>query len=209
MRNRLHNRFCLNCKKEWLSKHTGNFCSSNCNHVYQYRLNRACIDFNKKCKECNVVFIARRISATYCSPKCNNLALYRVRDVAKTNAQKSKLNKGPKAKNRILNKYKNDTNFRLTCVLRKRLGAAIKGKAKTGSAVVDLGCSIDDLKKYLENQFQPDMTWDNWSRNGWHIDHIVPLSKFDLSNREELLKACHYSNLQPLWAKDNIRKGNK
>jgi hypothetical protein len=72
--------------------------------------------------------------------------------------------------------------------------------------VTDLGCSIDELKTYLESKFELDMSWDNYGRKGWHIDHIVPLCKFDLSNKVELERACHYTNLQPLWANDNLAK---
>lgn len=106
-------------------------------------------------------------------------------------------------------RYEEDVNYRLTCVLRSRLNQSIRNCQKSGSAVRDLGCSIEELKSYLESKFQPGMAWDNWSKTGWHIDHIVALSRFDLSNPEELKKACHYTNLQPLWAKDNLRKSNK
>jgi hypothetical protein len=85
----------------------------------------------------------------------------------------------------------------------------LKKNAKSGSAVRDLGCSIEQLKQHLESKFQTNMSWNNYGPTGWHIDHIIPLSKFNLSIREELLKACHYTNLQPLWAIDNICKGNK
>jgi len=49
----------------------------------------------------------------------------------------------------------------------------------------------------------------NWSHSGWHIDHIVPLAHFNLSDKEQLMKACHYTNLQPLWAEENFRKSRK
>jgi hypothetical protein len=84
---------------------------------------------------------------------------------------------------------------------------AVRNNQKAGSAVKDLGCSVDELKLYLSSKFADHMSWDNYGE--WHIDHIVPLSSFDLTNREELLKACHYTNLQPLWAKDNLKKGAK
>jgi hypothetical protein len=107
------------------------------------------------------------------------------------------------------NKFKTDTNFKLAYYLRCRLRHALKGNYKTGSAVQDLGCPIPEFKRYLESKFQEGMTWENWSKTGWHIDHIIPLDNFNLQNREEFLKACHYTNLQPLWAEENIRKYNK
>lgn len=102
-----------------------------------------------------------------------------------------------------------DLNFKLGENLRRSLNRGVKTIQKSGSAVRDLGCSIEEFKKYIETLFLPGMTWDNWNRVGWHLDHIIPIASFDLSNREQFLKACHYTNYQPLWAKDNYRKGSK
>lgn len=103
-------------------------------------------------------------------------------------------------------KTKDDIQFRIGKNLRRRLRNSLHIKTKSGSAVRDLGCSIDELKSYLESKFQPGMTWDNYGYHGWHIDHIKPLASFDLTDRNQLLNACHYTNLQPLWAKDNLKK---
>ena len=105
--------------------------------------------------------------------------------------------------------YKNNTQYKLGKILRNRLHHALKGNVKNGSAVHDLGCTLEELKVYLENQFQEGMTWENWKHDGWHIDHIKPLSIFDLTDPVQLKEACHYTNLQPLWAHDNISKGDK
>jgi len=107
------------------------------------------------------------------------------------------------------NRLKTDINFKLSHYLRVRVRKAIHNNQKSGSAVKDLGCSIPELKLYLEARFQLGMSWDNWSYEGWHIDHIIPLDFFNLQNREEFLKACHYTNLQPLWATENFIKSNK
>ena len=91
--------------------------------------------------------------------------------------------------------------------LRTRIYHAIRFGLKGGSAVRDLGCSIEYLRGYLAGQFEPGMTWDNWTTNGWHIDHIQPLASFDLTDPEQFRQAAHYTNLQPLWAADNFSKG--
>ena len=104
-----------------------------------------------------------------------------------------------------------DVCYRIKCNLRSRLSTAIRNNQKKGSAIKDLGCSIEFLKKHLESQFQDGMTWENYGNyNGkWNIDHILPLSSFDLTDRKQLLKACHYMNLQPLWSIDNLKKSGK
>jgi hypothetical protein len=104
---------------------------------------------------------------------------------------------------------KKDINFKLARYLRSRLSSAIRLGQKQGSAVRNLGCSLDEFKRHLEKQFDNDMNWDNYGKYGWHIDHIIPLCSFDLSKKEELIKACHYTNLRPLWFSENLSKANE
>jgi len=106
-------------------------------------------------------------------------------------------------------KWANNIDFKLRKILRSRLFNALRNNAKRGSAVRDLGCSIPELKIHLESKFQEGMTWENWSFKGWHIDHVIPLDSFNLSNRKEFLRACHYTNLQPMWGEENMKKHNR
>ncbi len=96
-------------------------------------------------------------------------------------------------------------------ILRTRLYLALRSqglrKSKENSAVRDLGCTIPEFRAHMEEQFSPGMSWDNHGQ--WHIDHIRPLSSFDLRDPDQIRSACHYSNLQPLWATDNLKKGAK
>jgi len=103
-------------------------------------------------------------------------------------------------------KYDNDLNFKLKHLLRARINKIIKYK-RNKSSIEILGCNIDDFKKYIENNFKNGMTWDNYGYYGWHIDHIIPLSS--ATSDEDLIKLCHFTNLQPLWALDNQKKSNK
>lgn len=102
-----------------------------------------------------------------------------------------------------------DLNFKLTKILRGRLGIAIKGKAKAASSLELLGCSVEHLKAWLEFWMKPGMTWENYGYRGWHIDHKKPCASFDLTKLEEQKKCFHYTNLQPLWAQENLSKGDK
>jgi len=101
-----------------------------------------------------------------------------------------------------------DVNFRIACNLRTRLHSALNGKSKSKATLELLGCSIDELRKHLESQFQDGMTWENYGLHGWHIDHTKPCASFDLTLDEDQKKCFHYTNLQPLWAEDNLSKGD-
>lgn len=137
----------------------------------------------------------------------NNLE--RRREISRQSYLKHKDDSIERAKIRRRYRRRNEPQFNLANNLRRRLSHALKGNFKSGSAVRDLGCSVESLKQHLEAQFRDGMSWENYGFNGWHIDHIKPLSSFDLANREEFLKACHYTNLQPLWKEENISKGDR
>jgi hypothetical protein len=101
-----------------------------------------------------------------------------------------------------------DNNFRLKINLRSRLTKAINSKNKSNNTMVLLGIpNIEFLWKHLEKTFKEGMTRENYGK--WHVDHIIPCSSFDLSKPEEQSKCFHYSNLQALWAKENLFKSNK
>jgi hypothetical protein len=99
-------------------------------------------------------------------------------------------------------RYNTDLNFKILCVLRSRLRAAILGRR---GALRELGCSIDELKLHLSAQFKSGMSWDNYGQ--WHIDHVIPVSKFDLTDDAQITKCFNFKNLQPLWAEENLKKG--
>ena len=107
-------------------------------------------------------------------------------------------------------RIKKDPAFKLSRIMRNRLQTFLKRKGlnKSNKTMELVGCSKDFLREHLEKQFKPGMNWSNHNFRGWHVDHIVPLSKFDCSDPDQLKRACHYSNLQPLWAEENFKKHN-
>lgn len=102
-----------------------------------------------------------------------------------------------------------DVPFKLSKRLRARLNKLVSGASKGASAVRDLGCTLPELVQHLQSKFVDGMSWDNYGPKGWHVDHIRPLSSFDLTDPVQAKTACHYTNLQPMWWYDNVRKSDK
>ena len=120
-----------------------------------------------------------------------------------------------KHKNRIriwnnqyqLRRSKIDTLYGIRRSLRRRFLLALDGTKKCTSIINLLGCSIDNFKQYIESKFMKGMNWNN--HGTWHLDHIIPCSYFDLTIVSQQAQCFHYTNFQPLWAKDNLKKGKK
>ena len=115
-------------------------------------------------------------------------------------------------KNGKQNAYKkkrrqNDPVYAITCRLRCRINNVLGGQSKSASTAELTGCTWKELLDHIEKQFTDGMTWNN--RHLWHVDHILPCASFDLSKPEEQRKCFHFTNLQPLWAKENLSKGSK
>ena len=100
--------------------------------------------------------------------------------------------------------YREDPLYRLREGLREHVRRYIVDKKSKHTEDI-LGASFDNVRQHIEKQFVEGMSWNNYGE--WHIDHIIPLSSG--AKREEYIKLNHYTNLQPLWAKDNLSKGAK
>ena len=219
---------CPVCKKEFIK--TSNrqvYCSYEClsksdrfiSVRKKYREKHYKKISNKICKQCNREFTPSRIHHTvqnHCSQEC-----YKQSDQWKEikargekkyrSTEKSKIRRSKWTKEKI----KSDPIFKIITITRTRLWNILDKKQikKPKTTIALIGCSQKFLKDYLEKQFHPHpktnkpMTWKNHSKTGWHIDHIVPLDK--AKNEKDVIKLFHYTNLQPLWAEYNIRKGNK
>lgn len=174
-----------------------------------FRINR------NKCKQCEKAYNKQWNSSWY--KENSKVAKEKSSLWNKMNPDKAKyINKKWKIDNRdslreyhaiyCKQRYKNDLQFKISSNLRSRLNSAIRNAQKSGSAVRDLGCTISEFKQYFETKYGV-----NWKDYGviWEIDHIKPLSHFDLTNRDQLLKAVHYTNLRPMTPHQNRSEGNR
>ncbi len=107
------------------------------------------------------------------------------------------------------NRRKNDVHYKMRHVLAKRVYSALRGVQKSANTEALLGCSIRDFLVYFESRFTDGMTWAGVMDGRIHVDHVFPCASFDLTTEEDQRKCFHFSNLQPLWAKDNRKKSDK
>ena len=107
--------------------------------------------------------------------------------------------------------YRKRTHVKIARYQRKRIRKLLKeaGTRKSHRTLKYIGCTTKELMSYLESKFQEGMTWENYGFEGWHIDHIRPCASFDLTDPEQQKQCFHYTNLQPLWAEENMKKHAK
>jgi hypothetical protein len=104
-------------------------------------------------------------------------------------------------------RHQKNVKARIIRSLRRRFWNFVRGEIKKNSVIELTGCGREQLMAHLESQFTDGMSWDNYGQHGWHIDHIRPCSSFDLTDCDQQKQCFHYTNLQPLWAEDNLSKG--
>jgi hypothetical protein len=124
-------------------------------------------------------------------------------------AKKNKSRLRAIARERVRGYYKNNPQFKLKEYLRNRVREVLKEQKtiKSKSTFELIGCSPKKLRNHIEKLFKKNMSWDNYGK--WHVDHIVPCSRFNLVDKNQQKICFNYKNLQPMWAKENISKSNK
>lgn len=165
-----------------------------------------------QCKACTKAYVKAHYQENKDKKKAHH-KVYHQENKAKRNAYDKAYYQENKVRiNARRNAYQkerraNDPLFRLKRNARNRLYQALRreGYSKESSTQETLGIDYERYKKYIESKFKKGMSWDNYGE--WHIDHIMPLAT--ATTEEELLKLCHYSNTQPLWAEENLSKGSR
>jgi len=210
---------CLYCNKEFVPKQSRQkCCCKKCGKTYYvltHKKEKALTDKlyrESHKKEC--FNRARKWRQNNKQHKHDMDKKYRLSHMEKHNEGNRLWRKHHPEKNRLVqfNNYhkhkKFDPRFKLARNLRKRVREALQGKFKFDSTEKLVGCSFDECWAHLEKQFVPGMTRENYGVI-WHIDHIMPCSSFDLNIEDEQRKCFNYTNLQPLFAEENLRKGSK
>lgn len=201
----LKDKYCKVCGSAFHSKYaTTVYCGGKCRNAGHYK-KKPKTEFS--CIGCGKNFLRPYRNELYCSVGC------RTKSSVKREAERLKdpeflaairIKRNNYCKQRRLK----DPKYRLLGIIRGSLVSALKKqrqKKNTRTAKL-LGCSLEFAKKHIESQFKDGMNWQNMGRHGWHIDHIRPCASFDLSDPSQQAICFHWSNLQPLWASENLSK---
>jgi hypothetical protein len=189
--------------------------SNNPDYFKQFRKSNP--DYVRKYYQDNKNILLTRSKKHYHDNKEKNLEKFRkLSKKYYENNKEKRLEYGKKYRkdNRTkINKYVyekkiNNPIYRLSYIVRNRIQSFLKLKKinKNNKTFNIIGCSPEFLKEYLEQKFTEGMSWDLMGQY-IHIDHIIPLSS--AKTEDDIYKLCHYTNLQPLWAEDNLKKGDK
>ena len=180
----------------------------------QYELKR---NKNWRDKNPEKLTLSARISSLKHRKKIQNLKITDAEAYAIIREKRNKLTSNwkknnPERKNKLQRLYRKrrkarDPSYKLLANCRTHIHKVLKGIIKSKKTKELLGCTVEDLKRHLSSKFVDNMSFENYGK--WHIDHIKPCAKFDFTKPEEQVKCFHYTNLQPLWAIDNFKKGAK
>jgi len=137
--------------------------------------------------------------------KNKDILLYKHKLWIKLNKDKVRYAYNEHQKNRFIT----DSLFKIKRIISNNIRTSFKRNffTKRKNTKEILGCTIEFFKEYIESKFTDGMTWDNYGRNGWHLDHIIPIAS--ANTEEDVIRLNHYTNFQPLWAKDNLEKRDK
>jgi hypothetical protein len=158
---------------------------------------------NCKCMECCRNAADAQYQVKKHDPEFVKQNRQKAADWAKANPEKVKA-RFSKMNAAVENCPRKRVGHRIRTLIKNQLTA--NGGRKAVKTEMLLGCTLPEAQAHLEAQFLPGMTWDNHGE--WHIDHIRPCSSFDLTDLEQQKQCCHYTNLQPLWAADNLAKSD-
>jgi hypothetical protein len=163
-----------------------------------YQENENCQIYDKKYRENNCQLI-----------KTKRVKAYQRDKVKIANRKKEEYQRNKAKHNERIGRRLKNIQYKIKSNLSRRIRSFLKKKEFNLNTLNLLGCNLSFFKDFIENKFQKGMSWDNYGLYGWHLDHIRPCSSFDLTNQEDVRICFHYTNFQPLWAKDNLSKGAK
>jgi hypothetical protein len=162
---------------------------------------------NPRCKTCKSEYAKARRKANHASILKMEQAQRDARGDELKEYKRDYRKRNVKAFSAAQKRYRGKSGYsKIIHPLRCRMYKILNGTSKCASTLELLGCTVEHFRFHLEQQFTDGMTWSNYGE--WHMDHIIPCASFDQKDPEQQKICWHYTNYQPLWAEDNLRKSD-